>query len=269
MRRGLLPVVGAVIADVARPPCACRPITIEPELTAFRRRVVGRTIVAIDRIGKRVVVRLSSNDCIIFEPRMTGLVLIADPPGAEHLRLRVDLEGFEQPLLFWDRRGLGSVRLLSPAEYAVRLGPEKIGPDALTLTAEQLQQALGGSQREIKPALLDQKRLAGVGNLYASEVLHLAGVHPQKRCDRMTTAQWRRVHEQLLHVLEEAILYEGSTLGDGTYRNALNQSGGYQNHHRVYDREGDLCRRCGQATIERIVQTQRSTFFCPACQTKR
>jgi formamidopyrimidine-DNA glycosylase len=72
-----------------------------------------------------------------------------------------------------------------------------------------------------------------------------------------------------LEILEEAIRYEGSTLGDGTYRNALNEQGGYQNHHRVYDRADEQCEKCGQATIRRIVQAQRSTFFCPVCQPRR
>jgi formamidopyrimidine-DNA glycosylase len=125
---------------------------------------------------------------------------------------------------------------------------------------------LAGSRREIKVALLDQRALAGVGNLYASEILHLAGVHPQRQCDMLQRAQWQRIHAALVEVLELAIRYEGSTLGDGTYRNALNEAGGYQNHHRVYDRAGEPCPTCHREAIERIVQAQRSTFFCPRCQ---
>ena len=122
------------------------------------------------------------------------------------------------------------------------------------------------SRRAIKVALLDQKVVAGVGNLYASELLHLAAVHPAKRCSQLSRMDWERVHQQMQHVLGEAIKYEGSTLSDGTYRNALNKEGGYQNHHRVYDREGATCPSCRQEEIVRIVQAQRSTFFCPQCQ---
>jgi len=275
MRRGVLGVIGGSIVDVQRTACSRKPITIEPGIAAFRRRAIGRTVVAVDRIGKRVVVRLDSpqgdsGDAIIFEPRMTGLVLIADPPSIDHLRCRITLAGAESSqLLYWDRRGLGSVRLLSPPQYAERFGPHQIGPDALAVSPEELHHAFGESRREIKPALLDQKRLAGVGNLYASEILHLAGVHPQKRCDRMSRAQWRSVHEQMVYVLETAIAYEGSTLSDGAYRNALNEEGGYQNHHRVYDRENAPCPRCSDGVIQRIVQVQRSTFFCARCQKKR
>jgi formamidopyrimidine-DNA glycosylase len=267
MRRGVLPIVGSTIQDVRRPSCAKRPILIQPRIDILRRRVAGRTITAIDRVGKRVVVRIDSSDALIFEPRMTGLVLLAAPPTIEHLRLQVTLTGGKhRELLFWDRRGLGLVRLVSPAEFDAFYGLTKLGPDALTLSAEQMRECLCHSRREIKVALLDQRALAGVGNLYASELLHVAGVHPQKRCDLLRPAEWRRVHAAMIDVLETAIRYEGSTLSDGTYRNALNEQGGYQNHHRVYDRAGEVCPSCGKSQVVRIVQAQRATFFCAGCQ---
>jgi formamidopyrimidine-DNA glycosylase len=200
---------------------------------------------------------------------MTGLVLLAAPPTLEHLRLRIVLSGKARELLFWDRRGLGLVRLVSPREFEKLYGSVRLGPDALALSADDLRRRLAESRREIKVALLDQRALAGVGNLYASEILHLARVHPRRRCNQLTSDQWRRIHAAMREVLEAAIRYEGSTLADGTYRNALNQSGDYQSQHRVYDRAGNTCPTCGKATIERIVQAQRSTFFCPNCQRKR
>ncbi len=270
MRRGVLAIVGSRVTDVRRPKCAKRPILIAPRVDALRRRTVGRTIAAVDRVGKRVVVRLDSADALIFEPRMTGLVLLAAPPTTEHLRLQVKLSGgTNDELLFWDRRGLGLVRLVTPAEFDGLYGAEKLGPDALAISADELRERLRASRREIKVALLDQRAVAGIGNLYASELLHLAGVHPQKRCDRLRPVDWRRIHAAMVEVLELAIRYEGSTLGDGTYRNALNEAGSYQNHHRVYDRAGDACPSCGRAQIERVVQAQRSTFFCRRCQAKR
>ena len=195
--------------------------------------------------------------------------MLADPPGPEHLRLRLYLSGgpTNEQLLFWDRRGLGTVRLLRKSEVATKIDA-KLGPDALEVTTAQLRERLGRSQRAIKVALLDQKAVAGIGNLYAAEILFLAGVDPRTRCDRLTVAQWTRIQQHIGRVLLEAIKYEGSTLGDGTYRNALNKEGGYQNHHRVYDRAEVTCGRCGEGTIQRIVQAQRSTFFCPKCQRK-
>jgi formamidopyrimidine-DNA glycosylase len=267
MRRGILSIVGSRVEDARRARCRKRPIAVTPGLAAFRRRVVGRTVAAVERAGKRVVVRLDSGDAIVFEPRMTGLVLLAAPPTKEHLRFEVALSGGpNERLLFWDQRGLGLVRLVSPRQFAELYGGEKLGPDALQLTSDELRARLGASRRAIKVALLDQRALAGVGNLYASELLHLAGVHPAQRCDRLHVEEWERVHAAMLEVLEAAIRYEGSTLGDGTYRNALNESGGYQSHHRVYDRAGQRCATCGRAQIERIVQAQRSTFYCSCCQ---
>jgi len=193
--------------------------------------------------------------------------LLADPPDPEHLRFEWRLGGKgPQPLWFWDRRGLGTVRLLSPAQLAEALGPGYLGPDALEMTPAAWQAMCQKTSRPIKVALLDQKLVAGIGNLYASEILHLAQIHPSRRSDRLKTKQIERMGECVLSVLTEAIRHEGSTLSDGTYRNALNQAAGYQNAHRVYDREGVPCATCNGPPIRRIVQAQRSTFFCPACQ---
>jgi formamidopyrimidine-DNA glycosylase len=267
MCRGIQAVVGRTIVAVARPPCPRRPILVSPGPAAWRRRTVGQKIVRIDRVGKRVVLVLGDGQRMVFEPRMTGLVLLVDPPTTEHLRFQVDLSGPESPLqlLFWDRRGLGSVRLLTAEEFDATFLTGQVGPDALAIRAADFAARFARCRQAIKPALLDQKRLAGVGNLYASELLFLAGVDPATRCDQLTDLQWRAVYRALRKVLLKAIRYEGSTLGDGTYRTALNQSGGYQNHHRVYSRTGEPCPTCG-TPIERIVQAQRATFFCPRCQ---
>jgi formamidopyrimidine-DNA glycosylase len=132
-----------------------------------------------------------------------------------------------------------------------------------------MRERLAQSTRAIKVALLDQSAVLGIGNLYASEILHLASIHPEKRCDLLKPDQWVRIHTCMLEVLHNAILHEGSTLSDGTYRNVLNDPGGYQNHHQVYDRAGESCAKCKSGVIVRIVQAQRSTFFCPQCQTKK
>lgn len=269
MRRGILPILGSQICGVSRMRCRLKPISITPSLASFRKRTLGKKIAGIGRVGKRVVLQLNSEDRIVLEPRMTGLVLLADPPNRKHCRLRIDLKGAgPSELLYWDRRGLGSVRLFSAAEFDRHFGPENIGPDALAISADGLRQRLGKSNRAIKVALLDQKVVAGIGNLYASEILHLAKIHPLRSCQRLRRGDWSKLQTAMVEVLEAAIDCEGSTLADGTYRNALNQAGSYQKHHRVYDRAGETCRRC-RGKIVRIVQSQRSTFFCPMCQRKR
>ena len=269
MRRGLLPIVGRRIADAQRLACPRKPIAITPRIDHLRRRIVDREVAAVDRIGKRVVVVVEGNERLVIEPRMTGLVLLADPPDPLYLRLRIDLAGRgPQSFYYWDRRGLGNVRLLDEDEFADQFHADRLGPDALAMTAEDYRLRLHHSRRAVKVALLDQRVVAGIGNLYASELLHVAAIHPEKQCDRLTMREWRRLADASIEVLEEAIRYEGSTLGDGTYRNALNKDGSYQNMHRVYARVGQPCPRC-QAPIERIVQAQRSTFFCKKCQKKR
>ena len=269
MRRGITGAVGSRVLNVSKLRCSRKPIDIRPGIAQFRRRVQGTTIRSLDRAGKRVVIWLDSDEAIVIEPRMTGLVLVVDPPTSEHLRWRLELAGGDVPeICYWDRRGLGNVRLFSDSEFHAAFGPGLLGPDALRVTATEYRQRLGRSQREIKPALLDQRAVAGIGNLYASEILHVAGIHPQRRCSAMTKSQWEALAEATHQVLKEAIRYEGSTLSDGTYRNALNKQGGYQNEHRVYNRTDQPCLRCQDSKIVRIVQTQRSTFFCKKCQTR-
>lgn len=269
MRRNVLPIVGKKVSEAARTHCTKKPISIEPRIDRLNKRIVGRKVTQVDRLGKRVVVVFDSEDRLIFEPRMTGIVLIGQPPNTEHLRFQMKFRNSAKTqLLFWDRRGLGTVQLLNAKQYLQLTTGGKLGPDAIVITVDQLQQRAKQSKREIKVALLDQKLVAGVGNLYASEILFAAGVDPRTRCDRLSRKQWVRIHYDMLRILNEAIRYEGSTLSDGTYQKAINEPGGYQNHHLVYDKADSPCPTCAKP-IRRIVQAQRSTFFCRSCQKKR
>ncbi|MFP6673487.1 MAG: bifunctional DNA-formamidopyrimidine glycosylase/DNA-(apurinic or apyrimidinic site) lyase [Pirellulaceae bacterium] len=266
MRRGLLPIVGGVVTSFHRLPCQRRPIEIVPEPAKISRALRGKRVTAIERKGKRVIVRVENDHRLVFEPRMTGLVLLDDPPSTAHRRARLVLSGVaDSQLVYWDRRGLGSIRLLDPDQFETVLGPPRLGPDALEVTAAELAESLAESRRAVKVALLDQRVLAGVGNLYASELLHRARIHPACVCRDITRGQWKKIHAAMVDVLVEAIRHEGSTLSDGTYRTAMNNPGNYQNEHRVYDREDMPCRTCKQS-VRRIVQAQRSSFFCPRCQ---
>ncbi|MBN1394474.1 MAG: bifunctional DNA-formamidopyrimidine glycosylase/DNA-(apurinic or apyrimidinic site) lyase [Pirellulales bacterium] len=271
MRRGIAAAVGCRVKDLRRPNSRLRSILISPRIDHFRRRLVGRRITAVRRLGKRIVLELDAarpnGGRVVIEPRMTGLVMLADPPDTEHLRLVFSLTGGKaEKILFWDQRGLGTVRLLDDNQYRKAFGPNRLGPDALSIAPEVLRQRMAGSRRAIKVALLDQRALAGVGNIYASEILHRAGIHPAVECRRLGNADWSRLHAAIGAVLRAAVRLQGSTLRDGTYRTARNDPGGYQRHHRVYQRTGERCLSCGKGRIERVVQAQRSTFFCPVCQ---
>ena len=265
MRRAVAPAAGSRIDDVIRPRSRLQPILMSPPLAQFRRGASGRTIQSVGRVGKRVVLALDNAARIVLEPRMTGLVLLNDPPNASHLRLVLELSGGSaRQILFWDQRGLGVARLVTPEQFDTFYGPQRLGPDALEIPLHDLRQRLRGSRRPIKVALMDQALLVGVGNLYASEILHRALVHPARPCQQLRPEHWRRIHRELRAVLEEAIVHEGSTLSDGTYR--VEREGRYQTYHRVYQRAGQVCLQCGRGAIVRIVQAQRSTFFCPCCQ---
>lgn len=272
MVRGIRTAVeGQTISAFEACPCVCRPLTVRPSIKTIARQVTGQKIIEVTRRAKRVVLRLDSGSAFVIEPRMTGLMLLADPPDPEHLRLVWKLGNRLQArsLWFWDRRGLGTVSLLNPHEVDQLFGYEYLGPDALVTTSDHWSVICSATSRPIKVLLLDQSKIAGIGNLYASEILHLCRIHPETPANSLRTEQLDLLSRFTLEVLQTAIQYEGSTLGDGTYRNALNQSGGYQNAHRVYAREGEKCPSCDRGTILRIVQSQRSTFYCPMCQKKK
>ena len=277
MCRGIMSIVGSRIGNLQRPRTPFQPIKIAPRITDFKRRVVGRSIIGVRRLGKRVVVALDKHDwaqgetdagdCILFEPRMSGLILLADPPDWAHVRLVFELSGRRGgQLIFWSQRGLGVVRLVSPRLLHRDYGPKRLGPDALDISLEMLRERLASSRRAVKVALMDQKVLAGIGNLYASEILHRVGIHPEMACNILRPGQWKKLHAAIREVLQEAIRHQGSTLSDGTYRISRDQPGSHQLRHRVYQRAGQPCLECGKTQIVRIVQAQRSSFFCPRCQ---
>ena len=244
-----------------------RPMSVTPDRKTLLQRVEGRRISSIQRLAKRIVLELDSQDSLVVEPRMTGLLLISEPPTAEHRRIVWHFHRereLSDSLEFWDRRGLGTLSILTPDQLQELRS--RLGPDALAITVEEWQARLKKTDRQIKVALLDQQLVAGIGNLYASEILHRSGISPLRTAARVTKKQIAKLAEATAQILSDAIRYEGSTLNDGTYRNALNKDGSYQNHHRVYQRGDLLCLTCRTANVRRIVQAQRATFFCPKCQ---
>ncbi|HEV8070926.1 MAG TPA: bifunctional DNA-formamidopyrimidine glycosylase/DNA-(apurinic or apyrimidinic site) lyase [Planctomycetaceae bacterium] len=269
MVRGIRPFVeGRTVKSVVRCRCSCKPISIRPRFELLAKRLVARRIDAVRRLGKRVVLDVSDGSAVVIEPRMTGLMLLSNPPDPVHLRIEWKFSGRAKynSVWFWDRRGLGTVRLFGPGELERALPAKVLGPDALEMDVEMWRERCRKTSRPIKVLLLDQKCVAGIGNLYASEILHRAKIHPARPARRLKPKEIQRLSDETHAVLEEAILHEGSTLGDATYRTVLNNSGQYQNKHLVYDRAGEPCLTCGEALIRRIVQAQRSTFFCPVCQ---
>jgi formamidopyrimidine-DNA glycosylase len=285
MRRGLEAVVGGRVAAVEFPRGSVRPILVWPGRADLVRRLAGRMIQAVERRGKRLLVEFApgaargdrqprSGDPVwlVIEPRMTGLMLLVPPPTETHVRLVLSVEpgggrraAVAHRVVFWDRRGLGTVRLVDRRGLERLTGPAVLGPDGLEVTAKELTARLGDSRRAVKVALLDQRAVAGIGNIYAAELLFRAGIDPRTPCRRLRADAWERIATATRQVLAEAVRLEGSSIGDRTYRTVDARVGRFQRRHLVYGHAGEPCRRCG-GTIERIVQVQRSTFFCPACQ---
>ncbi len=267
MRRAVLPAVGGRIVRVALTKSNYRPIQLYPKWPTFRRRLEGRTIRSVDRLGKRVALQLDRGSTLILQPKMAGIVIVGNPPSMEHVRVVFHLENCNlSSFLYWDRRGLGSIQLFSASELEERLGPNVLGPDALVISFADFLFRLSSGRTPIKVALMDQQKIAGIGNMYASEILFRAKVHPCRTCTSVSATEWKRIYSAMRRILSEAIQLEGSTLSDGTYLKSLDSAGQYQSRLQVYDRGGELCKRCRSSAVQRIRQAQRSTYFCPTCQ---
>jgi formamidopyrimidine-DNA glycosylase len=271
MRRGIAHLVGGRVVAVDFPRGTVRPITPSPPPAALAALLRDARLEAVHRFGKRLALeftRRGATRWLVLEPRMTGLLVVLPPPTATHTRMLIhlaDAADRRHRLAFWDQRGLGTIRLVTEAGLQRTCGREVLGPDGTTISGAELRETLGQSRRAIKVALLDQRAVAGIGNIYASEILHRAGIDPRLPCRRATQDCWSRIADATRRILAAAIRCGGSSIGDELYRTPTLRPGRFQRHHRVYGLTDRPCRACGTA-IRRIVQAQRSTFFCPLCQ---
>ena len=244
-----------------------RPDILAPGTTATRlaRALRGRRIASVGRRGKNVVLAFEDGWRLVVNLGMTGRIVASDAPMAAtlaHIAARLDLDD-GRALLYDDARRFGRLDLRDAAGWAARsaqLGVEPLGAD---FTPAWLHAATRRSRVPLRNWLLDQRQVAGVGNIYANEALFRAGVRPTRRATRLTRAGATRLHDAVRAVLTEAIRSRGTTLSD--YRDAGGRSGGFQFRLRVYDREGSPCVRCGTA-VKRVVLSNRSAFYCPDCQ---
>ena len=234
------------------------------------RRLRGRTVRAVRRHGKYLLVDFDRGLTLISHLGMSGRWLFY--PGSPeaplpHVHLRI---GFTDGSRLWyqDPRRFGLLRLTLTERAFRDPSLAVLGPDPLASPPSG--SSLGGPARgarvSVKNFLLDQRRIAGIGNIYASEILHRAGVNPRRQAGRLDRAEWDAIAAQIPVVLNEAIARMGTTFS--MYRTLWNDPGTYGEKLRVYDRANQPCSRCG-TPIRRIVQGQRSTFFCPRCQRRR
>ena len=229
----------------------------------FSARLRGRIFESLHRRGKNIVAHLTEGVVLVVNLGMTGRLLLArDDTTTTHPAVRFTLSG--GPLLVYDDvRRFGAVEAIDEAEWAIRdrrLGPE---PLSSSFTARRLHADLSRSVSPIRSWLLDQRRVAGVGNIYANEALHLAGIHPQRSARSTTEGEARRLHKAVRRTLRRAVDNRGTTLRD--YRDASGTPGDNAVHLRVYGRDLEPCLRCS-TRICRLVFGNRTAFYCPSCQ---
>lgn len=237
--------------------------------------LTGTTILAANRRGKYLLLPLDSGDEVMIHLRMSGQVLVAEAGAARpphtHVVAHLDPDATRpaQELWFVDPRTFGEVVVFDPDHAEVEV-PDvaNLGPDPIAdgISLRELRRMLRSRRRLLKPLLLDQHVIAGIGNIYADEILHAARLRPDRHSDELSLASERRLHEAIGSILSAAIAAGGSTLKDAQYVDLFGEGGSYQDAHAVYGRAGERCRTCGVGWIRRTVSAQRSTHYCPRCQ---
>ncbi|HYT04234.1 MAG TPA: bifunctional DNA-formamidopyrimidine glycosylase/DNA-(apurinic or apyrimidinic site) lyase [Gemmatimonadales bacterium] len=227
----------------------------------------GNTVEEVSRRAKHAVFRLASGHRLVVQPRMTGSLVVYDRPltrdETRYAVLTCTLEDGRQ-LVYRDVRRLGTVWLLDDKGWAAYTG--RIGPEPLdeTFTPFVFAERLKGTRAAIKKAIMDQRRVAGVGNIYANEALFEAGIDPSKPTDKLTLDEFARLHAAVTEVLERAVNSSGTTVRD--YRTGVGEPGRFQFELKVYGRGGEPCVTCGKKLVTTHTIDLRATTFCPTCQ---
>ena len=228
-----------------------------PEPEIFFAKLTGQLIEEIERRGKYFIFHLSQ-DYLLIHLRMSGDLIVAkqSEPVEKTCRLAIFLQD-DWRLSFVDTRKFGRAWLVpDPDDVVGGLGPEPLDQE---FDAESFYERLTNRSRQLKPLLLDQQFIAGMGNIYTDEALHMAKLNPLMLSSQVSATQAHNLLSCIRYVLEEGIRHNGSSI-DWVYR-----GGDHQNYFRVYGRKGEACRECG-TFIEKIVVGQRGTYFCPKCQ---
>ncbi len=230
----------------------------------FRQQVKNKNIRKIERRGKYIVITLSSSQMIIVHLRMTGKFIFQPlkSPAQKHDRVVFELQN-QQKLIFSDVRCFGTLELVNDINKHNGLSQLGFDPWSRQLTAGILQKKLENRQIPIKTALLDQKLIAGLGNIYASEILFDAGIHPDIPANQLKHEKLASIIRSMRKILRLALKYNGTSISD--YRRIDEKQGMFQNFLKVYGKADQKCINCS-SSIMKITQNQRSTFLCPGCQ---
>jgi len=229
-----------------------------PTISEFEQRLAGQTIEAISRRAKYIQCQLSKGDTMFIHLKMSGNILVepTDTPIHKHVRAIFNLDN-QHDIRFKDMRKFGRIYLTDdPATVIGKLGPEPLTDD---FTVDHFKALFSNRRGRLKPMLLKQEFIAGIGNIYADESCFIAKLDPQRTVDTLTPADLERLYHAIRQALQHGIIYKGASL------DAVYQGGQFQNHFQAYGRTGKPCLTCGTA-IKRIVLGGRSTHFCPNCQ---
>lgn len=232
---------------------------------AFREALLGRRFEKITRRGKYLIFRLEPERYLIGHLRMTGKFIVSGaltaPAPHDRVWFGLDDGGL---LIFQDMRCFGTLTVVERLEDHLSLQALGVDPLAREFTADWLGEALTASRSPLKHWLMDQSNIAGLGNIYAAEILHRAKISPLRPANALTGEEPRRLHREVRKVLQAAVRKNGTTISD--FQRVDEKSGEFQNFLRVYGKEGEPCPSCREPIL-RIRQQQRSTFYCPSCQT--
>jgi formamidopyrimidine-DNA glycosylase len=237
---------------------------------AFMAKLDGAKITGVDRRGKYLMVKLDTGDVLVIHLRMSGQLLraAAKEPMAKHTHVVITFTQGGQ-LRFIDPRTFGEMFVTSPddlSEEVPELAELGFDPVETPISWTTFGQLLKSRQMKLKAFLTDQTIIAGLGNIYADEILFAAGLRYDRQTDSLSTQEIRRLYRALVETLHEAIKFGGSTLDDEQYVDLNGKPGEYQEHHKVYNREKQPCFRCRRATISKAKFGGRSTYFCEICQ---
>lgn len=245
-----------------------------------KEEVVGKEIVGIERLGKVLIIRLSGDKNLLVHFKLTGQMVWIPKAGK---RVTVDhpipFAGEELPaktthvildinggrLFYNDLRQFGWIKVRGEEETEKEVG--KLGVEPLTedFSPEKLGEILAKTKKPIKLVLMDQEKIAGVGNIYANDALFEAGILPTRPANTLDKGMIERLHQAIEEVLSDGLKYGGSSAKDEAYIKPTGEKGEYQKHFRVYQRQGEKCVRC-KGEIKRVNLGGRGTFFCPKCQ---
>ncbi len=234
----------------------------------FAHCLEGRRILQVERRGKNILMRLSGGNTLRVHLRMTGALRVvrAEAPLEKHTHVVFSFRGWPWQLRFLDPRQFGRLAGETSRGKQEIASLAALGPEPLEISAREFVSLVRSKRRSLKPLLLDQHFLAGVGNIYADEALYRAKIHPRQKPEALEDRVILRLHRALRQILSEAIRAGGTTVR--TFADARGSAGRFQEFLRVYGREGEACRTCG-AVILREKVGGRSTYYCPRCQIMR